>query len=64
MKTFNLKQNNCSLLPILKWGKDYDRDWLKPDIIAGITLGVFTIPEAIAYDLWQDYIQKQVYMWL
>lgn len=46
---FNLKQNISSLLPILKWGKDYDRGWLKPDILAGITLGAFTIPEAIAY---------------
>jgi sulfate permease, SulP family len=51
MKTlhFNLKQNINSLLPILKWGKNYDKEWLKPDILAGITLGAFTIPEAIAY---------------
>lgn len=45
----NLKQNINSLLPILKWGKSYDKEWLKPDILAGITLGAFTIPEAIAY---------------
>ena len=45
---FNFK-NITSLLPILRWGNDYDRNWLKPDIIAGITLGAFTIPEAIAY---------------
>jgi high affinity sulfate transporter 1 len=45
----NLKQNITSLLPILKWGKGYDKEWLKPDILAGITLGAFTIPEAIAY---------------
>jgi high affinity sulfate transporter 1 len=45
----NLKQNITSLLPILKWGKSYDKEWLKPDILAGITLGAFTIPEAIAY---------------
>jgi sulfate permease, SulP family len=30
-------------------GKSYDKEWLKPDILAGITLGAFTIPEAIAY---------------
>lgn len=45
----NLKQNISSLFPILKWGKSYDKEWLKPDILAGITLGAFTIPEAIAY---------------
>lgn len=38
-----------SLLPVLKWGKNYNKKWLKPDIVAGITLGAFTIPEAIAY---------------
>lgn len=45
----NLKQNISSLLPILNWGKNYNREWLRPDILAGITLGAFTIPEAIAY---------------
>ncbi|MCE5214647.1 MAG: SulP family inorganic anion transporter [Methanobacterium sp.] len=46
---FNLKQNITSLLPIIRWGRSYDRNWLRPDIIAGITLGAFTIPEAVAY---------------
>lgn len=45
----NIKQDISNLLPVLKWGKDYNRSWLKPDILAGITLGAFTIPEAIAY---------------
>ncbi len=43
------KQNISSLLPILNWEKNYKREWLRPDILAGITLGAFTIPEAIAY---------------
>jgi sulfate permease, SulP family len=38
-----------SYLPITKWARSYNRDWLRPDIIAGITLGAFTIPEVIAF---------------
>ena len=36
-------------LPILKWARSYNRDWLRPDIIAGITVGAFAIPEVIAF---------------
>lgn len=46
---FNIKQKITLLLPILEWGKNYNREWLKSDILAGITLGAFTIPESIAY---------------
>jgi SulP family sulfate permease len=38
-----------SLLPVTKWARSYNKDWLRPDIIAGITVGAFTIPEAIAF---------------
>jgi len=38
-----------SLFPVIKWSRSYNRDWLRPDIIAGITVGAFTIPEAIAF---------------
>ena len=41
--------NLSSLFPITKWAKSYNKDWLRPDIIAGITVGAFTIPEAMAY---------------
>lgn len=41
--------NFSSYLPITKWARSYNRDWLRPDIIAGITLGAFTIPEVIAF---------------
>jgi high affinity sulfate transporter 1 len=41
--------NISSLFPITKWVKSYNKDWLRPDIIAGITVGAFTIPEAMAY---------------
>ncbi len=37
------------LFPILKWGKTYNKSFLRLDVIAGITVGAITIPEAIAY---------------
>lgn len=49
MEKLDIKRNISNLLPILKWGRSYNREWLKPDLLAGITLGAFTIPEAIAY---------------
>ena len=40
---------DSSLLPITQWARSYNKEWLRPDIIAGITVGAFTIPEAMAY---------------
>ena len=42
-------KNLSSYLPISKWARSYDKEWLRPDIIAGITVGAFTIPEVIAF---------------
>lgn len=38
-----------SYLPITRWVRSYNKEWLRPDIIAGITVGAFTIPEVIAF---------------
>jgi high affinity sulfate transporter 1 len=38
-----------SFMPITKWARSYNKEWLRPDVIAGITVGAFTIPEAIAF---------------
>jgi len=38
-----------SYIPLTQWAKNYRKDWLRPDIIAGITVGAFTIPEVMAY---------------
>lgn len=38
-----------SLIPVTKWSRNYNKKWLRPDIIAGITVGAFTIPEVMAY---------------
>ena len=37
------------LLPIAGWLPRYDRSWLRPDIIAGLTLWGLVVPEAMAY---------------
>ena len=39
----------ASVIPIGQWIRQYDRAWLRPDVIAGVTLAAFTIPEAMAY---------------
>jgi high affinity sulfate transporter 1 len=41
--------NVSSIFPVIKWARSYNKDWLRPDILAGITVVAFTIPEAIAY---------------
>ncbi|MDN0084479.1 SulP family inorganic anion transporter [Crenobacter sp. SG2305] len=33
----------------LDWLHDYQRDWLKPDIVAGVTAAAVVIPKALAY---------------
>ena len=38
-----------SYLPILSWLPNYQRDWLRPDIIAALTLWALLVPEAMAY---------------
>lgn len=38
-----------SFFPISDWGRSYNKEWLRPDIIAGITVGAFTVPEIMAY---------------
>jgi SulP family sulfate permease len=35
--------------PIAEWLPQYNKDYLRPDILAGVTLAAFTIPEAMAY---------------
>jgi sulfate permease, SulP family len=53
-KTFaggNLSTDRQSLgyLPIADWLFGYQKDWLRPDIIAGLTTAAVVIPKAMAY---------------
>lgn len=41
--------NFSSFLPSADWIKNYNRDWLKGDISAGLTVGVMLIPQGMAY---------------
>ena len=38
-----------SYLPILQWLPNYNRTWLRPDIIAGLTIMALLVPEGMAY---------------
>src|SRR5215471_11811285 len=37
------------LIPILRWSRHYRREWLRPDLIAGLTAAAVVIPKAMAY---------------
>lgn len=37
------------IFPILSWMPNYKKKWLKKDIIAGLTVGVMLVPQAMAY---------------
>src|SRR5690349_7610328 len=36
-------------VPVPEWIRNYKRDWLKPDVIAGLTAAAVVIPKALAY---------------
>lgn len=38
-----------SRLPVLTWLPAYNLTWLKMDVLAGLTVGLTTIPQALAY---------------
>jgi SulP family sulfate permease len=37
------------LLPVLDWMPAYRRDWLLPDVFAGVALWAVMVPEGMAY---------------
>ncbi|HFE66222.1 MAG TPA: sulfate permease, partial [Chloroflexi bacterium] len=46
-KKFNLKQ----YLPVLVWGKNYQRVWLSGDLLAGLIVAIMLVPQGMAYAL-------------
>lgn len=40
-----------NIFPILDWLPNYEKKWFKSDLFAGLTVGVFLIPQGIAYAL-------------
>ena len=43
------KRRVFAFMPVLQWLPSYDKTWLKFDIIAGLTLAAFAIPDNMAY---------------
>src|SRR5260221_7171719 len=37
------------LLPVLSWLPSYRRDWLLPDVLAGLAVSAVTVPAGLAY---------------
>ena len=36
-------------VPILQWAPQYDRSWLRPDLIAGLTVAALVVPKSLGY---------------
>lgn len=36
-------------VPILGWAPRYDRSWLRPDLIAGVTVAALVVPKSLGY---------------
>ena len=49
MKHFRLSSPLARFFPILTWLPNYQRDWLRADLIAGLTVWAVMIPQAMAY---------------
>ncbi len=50
------------VLPILGWAPRYERSWLRPDLIAGLTVAALVVPKALGYaDIAEVPIQYGLY---
>ncbi len=50
------------VLPILAWAPGYKRSWLRPDLVAGLTVAALVVPKALGYaDIAQVPIQYGLY---
>ena len=49
MANFGLASVAHRLLPILVWIPGYRREWLLPDVFAGVALWAVMVPEGMAY---------------
>jgi SulP family sulfate permease len=39
----------AQFIPMLQWAPQYDRTWLRPDLIAGLTVAALVVPKALGY---------------
>jgi MFS superfamily sulfate permease-like transporter len=49
MNAENGKTGIRRYIPILAWLPQYQRKWLRPDFIAGLTIMALLVPEGMAY---------------
>ncbi len=45
----SIMERVARFIPILTWGRAYDKKWLQPDLLAGVTVAAFSVPENMAY---------------
>jgi high affinity sulfate transporter 1 len=45
----NREEGQPSLIPCVGWLRRYQKDWLRPDVMAGLTAAAVVIPKAMAY---------------
>ena len=48
-KDLSTDRQSHGYLPIADWLFNYQKEWLRPDIIAGLTTAAIVIPKAMAY---------------
>ncbi len=52
-------------LPILEWVQGYQKSWIKPDVVAGVTAAAVVLPEAMAYATAEKkYREQKIAVWL
>ncbi len=49
MDTMNKAEAQPALIPCIGWLCKYQKDWLRPDVMAGLTAAAVVIPKAMAY---------------
>ena len=45
----NSQETQGGLIPCIGWLRRYQKDWLRPDVTAGLTAAAVVIPKAMAY---------------
>jgi len=49
MDALNKAEAQPVLIPCIGWLRKYQKDWLRPDVMAGLTAAAVVIPKALAY---------------
>ena len=45
----NREEAQQGVIPCVGWLRRYQKDWLRPDVMAGLTAAAVVIPKAMAY---------------